>query len=461
MRIAYFSPLPPQRSGIADYSAELLPYLARQAEIELFIDSGYQPIPEIAQAFPVHNYRKFPRLAQKQDYDVCLYQMGNHAGFHEYIYRMLLEHPGIVVLHEYVLQHFIQGITLLREDAQGYVEEMRYCYGRTGAYLAQQMIAVNWSVDPWAYPLFERVVDASLGLIVHNEYTRQRVLESRPLARISKINHHLCLTALPTDTGDALRGALGLSPEAFVVGSFGFVASPKRLEVSLRAFARFRREFPEATYVLVGEVLPSADIERLIEATSLGDKVILTGYVDLKKLLQYMAVVDLAINLRFPTGGETSGSAIRLMGLGKPVIMSNTGSFAEYPDDCCIKIDVDEQEEEMLLAMMRALAANEDLRRQIGANARHYMQTQHTMEGAAQGYIDFIRDILALLPQPFAAAPPLVKPAEDDVLAGLVADVAAEMVDMGIGEADEGILRAVAQAIAELTAPDASKGRNL
>lgn len=451
MRIAYFSPLPPQRSGIADYSAELLPYLARQAEIELFIDSGYQIVPEIAQAFPVHDYRKFPRLAQKRGYDVCLYQMGNHAGFHEYIYRMLLEHPGIVVLHEYVLQHFIQGITLLRGDQQGYVEEMRYCYGQTGAYLAQQMIEVNGSVDPWAYPLFERVVDASLGLIVHNEYTRQRVLESRPMARISKVNHHLCLDALPTDTNDKSRSALDLPPEAFVVGSFGFVASPKRLEVSLRAFARFRREFPDAIYVIVGQVLPSADIERLIEAAGLGDKVILTGYVDLKKLLQYMAVVDLAINLRFPTGGETSGSAIRLMGLGKPVIMSNAGSFAEYPDDCCIKIDVDEMEEEILLAMMRTLATDEDLRRQIGTNAQRYIQTHHTLEGSAQGYIDFIRDILVSPLQPFAVMPPLTKPAEDDVLTGLIADVAAEMVDLGIGETDEAILQEIAEAISEIS----------
>lgn len=451
MRVAYFSPLPPQRSGIADYSAELLPYLTRQAEIELFIDSGHRPIPEITKQFPVHNYRKFPTLAKQRSYDVCLYHMGNHAHFHEYIYRTLLKYPGIVVLHEYVLQHFIQGITLLRGDQPGYVEEMRYCYGRTGAYLAQQLLDINQAVDPWAYPLFERVVDASLGIIVHNEHSRQRVLASRPLARIGKINAPMYL-----DTGAKLakgeRAALGLSPEAFVVGSFGFVASPKRLEVSLRAFARFRREFPEAIYVLVGEVLPSADIDRLIEATGLGDGVILTGYVDLEKFLQYMATVDLAINLRFPTGGETSASAIRLMGLGKPVIMSNAGSFAEYPDDCCIKIDVDEMEEETLLAMMRALAADEDLRRQIGVNAQRYIQTYHTLEGSAQGYIDFIQDTLTSPPRPFATVPPLVKPAEDDVLTGLIADVAAEMVDLGIGETDEGILRDVAQSIVDLGA---------
>jgi glycosyltransferase involved in cell wall biosynthesis len=245
---------------------------------------------------------------------------------------------------------------------------------------------------------------------------------------------------------------LGLSPEAFVVGSFGFVASPKRLEVSLRAFARFRREFPDAIYVIVGQVLPSADIERLIEAAGLGDKVVLTGYVDLEQLLHYMATVDLAINLRFPTGGETSGSAIRLMGLGKPVIMSNAGSFAEYPDDCCIKIDVDEQEEEMLLVMMRALAADERLRRQIGVNAQRYIQTHHTLERSAQGYIDFIQDIITSPPRPFATVPPLTKPAEDDVLTGLIADVAAEMVDLGIGETDEGILRDVAQSIVDLGA---------
>ena len=58
MKLAYFSPLSPQRSGIADYSAELLPYLAMGAEITLFVD-GFQPANrELTSRFEVLDYRR-------------------------------------------------------------------------------------------------------------------------------------------------------------------------------------------------------------------------------------------------------------------------------------------------------------------------------------------------------------------------------------------------------------------
>ncbi len=447
MRIAYFSPLPPQHSGIADYSAELLPYLACQAEIDLFIGDGYRPTAAISQQFAVHSYRKFSQMAS--DYDVYLYHMGNDAFFHEYIYQTLLEYPGIVVCHEYVLQHFIQGITLQRGDRQRYVAEMRYGYGQTGARLAHLLLETNQGVDPYTHPLFERAVDASLGVIVHNECTKQRILESRPLARVGK-TPHMYFGAQTSAAPDVCRDRLGLSQENFIIGSFGVIASPKRLETSLRAFARFRYAFPDAIYVLVGEVLPSSNVRSLIQDLELQHNVIITGYVDMETFLQYMGAVDLALNLRFPTGGETSGSLIRLMNMSKPVIVSNSGSFAEYPDDCCVKIDVDELEEETLLVMMHVLASDEALRRQIGTNARRHIQTHHSMEKTVQGYIDFIQDVSSSPPQPFAVVPPLVEPDEDDIRTGLIADVSAELTDLGIGETDEDVLQEIARTINEL-----------
>ena len=446
MRLAYFSPLPPLRSGIADYSRELLPFLARYAEIELFIDDGYQPIQALAAQYAVHNYRAFASLASRQPFDAVLYHVGNNAQYHESIYHTLLKYPGIVVLHEYVLQHLVQGITLARGKPQAYQQEMRYCYGRTGARLARLMIDTGWSVDAWSYPLFERAVDASLGIIVHNEYTRQRVLASRPLARVAQVNFPFCPDALPDANA---RMALELPEDAFVVASFGFITPQKRLEVSLRAFARLRQAIPHAVYVLVGEISPHYDVQPILDS-ELGEGVILTGRVGLDAFLQYMVAADLAVNLRYPTAGETSATLIRLMGLGKPVIVSNVGAFAEFPDDCCAKVDVDEAEEEMLLAVMRALADDRDLRCQMGANAQHYIQAHHTLEGAAQGYTEFIRDVIASPPMPLAAAAPLDWPSEDDVLAGLIADVAAEMVDLGISEEDRDLMRAMASAIVEL-----------
>ena len=118
----------------------------------------------------------------------------------------------------------------------------------------------------------------------------------------------------------------------------------------------------------------------------------------------------MTINLRYPSAGETSGTLIRLLGLGKAVVVSNTGAFAEIPDDCCAKIDLDATEEELLFAVLRALATDPELRRRMGENARRHIATHHSLEGSARAYADFVRATVAARPEPFragaAARPP-------------------------------------------------------
>ncbi|HBL31843.1 MAG TPA: glycosyl transferase family 1, partial [Acidobacteria bacterium] len=93
------------------------------------------------------------------------------------------------------------------------------------------------------------------------------------------------------------------------------------------------------------------------------------GRTELDRFLLHMLAADLTINLRYPSAGETSGTLIRLLGMGKPVIVSHTGAFSEIPDDCCAKIDLDETEEELLAAVLLRLATDEPLRRRMGENA--------------------------------------------------------------------------------------------
>ncbi|MFH1928898.1 MAG: glycosyltransferase [Chloroflexota bacterium] len=451
MRLAYFSPLPPASSGIADYSHELLPYLARYAEIDLFVDEGFTPAKEISKRFPIQSYRDYGSLRQTEGYEATIYHIGNDTRYHEHIYHTALKYPGIVVLHEYMLQHLVQGMTLARGNPEGYVEEMRYCYGRTGERLARLQINTGRGVDVWAWPLFERIVDASLGVVVHSEHARQQILARRPQARVAKINSH-CSENILTGQYEsplAAREALGLPRDAFIVASFGLITPHKRVEVALRAFARLHRRFPDAKLLLVGAVSPLYDIQSILDG-GLREGVTVTRRVNMESFLQYMIASNLAVNLRYPTGGETSATLIRLLGFGKPVIVSNVGSFVEYPDDCCAKVDVGDEEEDTLYAMMSALATDEGLRRQLGDNAHRYIQTHHTLESSAQGYIGFIQDILASPPRPSSVIPSMVRPIGDDVLAGLISDIAAEMVGLGIRDGDETILREIATALVGL-----------
>ena len=394
MRIAYFSPLNPQPTGIADYSEELLPYLAHLTELDLFVDDYAPSNPAIAEQFQVFEHRRFPELQQQRHYDACLYHMGNNPS-HEYIYCTLLQYPGITVLHDHVLHKFFRATSLGKRQPAAYVREMGYCYGWQGFDLAHWAMRHTQTFPDYAHPLVDRVIDASLGIIVHSKYLRRLIATAHPNTPIAKINHHLSLKALEDPPAPAqLRASLGLRDDQLVVASFGHVAPTKRLDVVLRAFARLRREFPQAVYLLVGGVVPQYDISRVIRELALEDAVVATGHVALDDFQYYMTIADVCVSLRFPTAGETSGSLIRTMGIGKPVIVSNAGAFSELPDDCCIKVNVGPGEEDSLLAQLLSLARNPDLRRQVGLNAQRYVQTNHRIEDSAREYAAFIEQCL-------------------------------------------------------------------
>jgi glycosyltransferase involved in cell wall biosynthesis len=441
------------KSGIADYSAELLPHLAEHCEIELIVDEGFRPDDRLASRFPIHGARALPGLLARGRFDAVLYQLGNNRDYHASIYRSLIDHPGVVVLHEYVIHHLARDLTLFAGDPEAYVREMRYAYGKTGEAMARRCVDTGVPLDPWSYPLFERAVDASRGVIVHNHFTRDRVLASRPLARIATVPHHLSLEGMPEVSPEEARRALGIEPGTFAVATFGFLTASKRPEVLLRAFARLRREVPAVRLLIVGEVSPHFELDRVL-TPELRAGVTITGRLELDRFLLYMRACDVAVNLRHPTAGETSGTVIRLLGLGKPLIVNETGSFAEIPDDACAKVPLDstgdKSEEDLLLAYLRALAADEPLRRRMGENARRHMELHHGLAASARGYADFLRDTIANGAAPFRAVPPLVAYPEDDLLSDLVRDASAEMVDLGIEEGEDDLLREIAAAIVEV-----------
>lgn len=449
MRIAYYSPLPPQKSGIADYSAELLPHLAEHCEIELIVDEGVRPAAGLAARFPVHGHRALPGLLAAGRFDAVLYQLGNNRDYHASIYRSLIDHPGVVVLHEYVIHHLLRDLTLSVGDPEGYVREMRHAYGRSGEAMARRCVETGVPLDMWSYPLFERAVDASLGVIVHNQFTRDRVLASRPLARTAVIPHHLSLEGLPEVPAAAARAALGIAPEDFAVATFGFLTPSKRPGVLLRAFARLRREVPAARLLIVGEVSPHFDFDQVF-TPELREGVTVTGRLEIDRFLLYMRACDVAVNLRHPTAGETSGTVVRLLGMGKPLIVNETGSFAEIPGYCCAKVPLDPMEEDLLVAYLRLLAGDEPLRRRMGENARRHMALHHSLAGSARAYAGFLRETVESGARPFRAVPPLEAYPEDDLLSDLVRETTAEMVDLGIGEGEEELLEEVAGAIVEV-----------
>jgi glycosyltransferase involved in cell wall biosynthesis len=394
VKIAYFSPVSPQRSGIADYSEkEVLPYLSEYADIDIFVDDGVSPSNKFIQEnFKVLSYQEYTKKNRR--YDMSLYHMGNND-LHEYIYNTLIKYPGICVFHDIYLHGFLWSSTIARKDQARYVEEFRYCYGEQGEAIAKN--AITGGIYPeFNYPLIKRMIDNSVGIMCHSEFAVGKVLsEGSPLS-MCKIDQPITSSNIfknsLSEDKDQLKQKLGLGNKHPIITSFGFISSHKRYHILLNAFKEFLIDQPNSVLILIGDDL--VGIDKLISNLELKKQVIKTGYISYKMLVQYLTVSDFCINLRYPTAGETSRSVLQIMAAEKPVIVSNVGWFSEIPDNCCLKVDVDSYEEDILLEYMKLLASDERLRKQIGKNAREYVQKEHDPKKIARELYIFIKNVL-------------------------------------------------------------------
>src|SRR5262245_54398318 len=137
MRVALFSPLPPARSGIADYAEALAGPLRERVELELF-----------SQPAPSYDPSRF---------DIALYQIGNN-GYHDFVYETALRHPGVVVMHESNLHHLITDVTIKRGDWDAYVRECEYQDGEKARAFAEHVRKLEVGPDYEALPMTRRLL---------------------------------------------------------------------------------------------------------------------------------------------------------------------------------------------------------------------------------------------------------------------------------------------------------------
>jgi len=320
VRVAYYSPLPPETSGIADYSALLLPALRERIEVEVVRRGRTKP----------------PRGT-----DVSLYHVGNSPEAHAWIVDALRRRPGVVVLHELVLHHLIAGMTIGRKDGRGYLDALERDSGLPGRLLAHGVLEGRvpplWEVRPEDFPLAGEVLDCATGLIVHSRYAEdgaRRLGYEGPLWRIPH-------PAWPAP--EVVPAAVDGSP---LIGCFGHLNASKRIPQLLEAF----RLLPDtARLLLVGPVSHRYDLDAVLDRYG-ADRVTREEYVPEARLWSLMAACDVLVSLRAPTMGETSGSALRALSLGKPLVVSDVGWFSEL--EGAARIPVGDGEVEALFAAL-------------------------------------------------------------------------------------------------------------
>ena len=357
MTVGYYSPLPPARTGIADYAAALLTALQRRGTVKI----------------------------APQRCDLGLYHIGNNA-LHSAIYRRAIEHPGIVVLHDAVLHHFLLG----ELDEQAYVEEFTYNYGEWTRAFARELWAqrAGSGADEryFRYPMLRRLTERARAVVVHNPAAAKAVLEHAPGARVMEIPHLYAPPALPGEGAvTRYRQRVGIEAGVFFFGVFGHLRESKRLASVVSAFERLHAERPDTALLIAGG-FASRDLERTLEPLGTAPGLVRLPYLSEAEFWLAASAVDACVNLKYPAAGETSGIAIRLMGLGKPVFLTEGEETSRYPADACIRVEAGTGERDSLWGHMILLTSMTDVAGDIGGRGAGHIQSHHQVEQAADAY---------------------------------------------------------------------------
>ncbi len=361
MTVGLYAPLPPARTGVADYAAALLPALRACGPVEIF---------------PEHC-------------DAPFYHLGNNS-LHAEIYRRALRQPGVVVLHDAVLHHFLLG-QLGRAD---YIEEFVYNYGAWNRGLAEEFWRARAGSGAdhryFRYPMLKRIAACSRAVVVHNPAAARSVRQHAPGVPVVEMPFPFQPPDLPTG-GEAARyrQRVGLSAGAFVFGVFGFLRESKRLLAILETFARLHAEQP-GTALLVAGSFVSSDLERAASSLLAAPGVVRLPYLPPREFWLAASAVDACINLRYPAAGETSAITIQLMGLGKPVLLTTAEECARFPEDACLRIASGLEERESLWRHMVLLTSIPGVACAIGHQGASFIREHHPLDRVARKFWDLL-----------------------------------------------------------------------
>ena len=460
VRLAWFSPWPPQPSGIAGRSAEVVPQLAARAHaIDVFVDEAVVAVSPCQPDAPpapgdvrISSAHDFVWRHATAPYDLVIYQIGN-SRLHEFIWPYLFRWPGLVVLHDARLHHARGRALLMRQKKQAYRDEFSFDHPDAADGAAELGVRGYGGVFYYQWPMVRAVIDASRLVAAHSRGAQAVLAETaapRPVQYIALGSGRLEPT--PPDRVAAVRAAWNVGPDDIVFGIFGGLTPDKRIEPILRAFAASRAALPNARLVVGGAVAVDLELDQTIAALGLGDVTKRLGTLDDEEFEDSIAAIDVSLNMRWPTALEMSGPWLQAIASGRPTVMIDHAHLADIPtldprtwhrhapgaqsmdadmEAVGVAIDILDEEHSLRLAM-EMLGRNAALRARLGAAARRYWEREHTLERMTDDYQRAIARAGAM------TAPNVVLPAHlrPDPLA-LARRLAAPFGDAGLAAIEE------------------------
>lgn len=407
MRLAWFSPWPPQRSGVAGRSAELVSALAARGHaIDVFVDASRVTIERGASEAPapgrvrVLSAHDFLWRAARGQYDLPVYQIGN-SHLHRYIWPYAFRCSGLVVVHDARVHHARAEALLSQHRTSDYRDEFAWCHPDVHADAAE--LAVLGIDGPFFFqwPMVRGVVETARLVAAHSAGAARLIAGEWP-------HRPVMLVALGEgpDRPDLegwrrqFRRAHHLPETAVVFGVHGGLTGEKRVLEVLAAFSATRPWADDARLLLVGTADATLGLEHRIARMGLEDVVHQFPSLAADDFDRSIAACDVTLNLRWPSALETSGPWVRSLAMSRasvildlphqghlPVLDPRTWKRHAPTDDLeagadaraiAVAIDVADLDHSLRIAMRR-LATDAALRDRLGGQARRWWEREHTV----------------------------------------------------------------------------------
>ncbi|MDQ0016917.1 glycosyltransferase involved in cell wall biosynthesis [Variovorax boronicumulans] len=395
-RLAYVSPLPPERSGIANYSAELLPELAKFYDIELITDLKAIDKRELPVSFPLRTVEWF--RTNGSAFDRVLYHFGN-SEFHQHMFGLLQEIPGVVVLHDFYLSGVQAHREIVGKEHFNWTHALYESHGYRA--VADRAHAADSAEVVFRYPCNFDVLRLASGVVVHSQYSAMLGTEwfGPTLADKWALIPHLRVIPESIESARArARADLGLDSEEFLVCAFGLLGPTKLNHRLHEAWLKSSlAQDPKCRLVFVGENEKGPygqRLERAIGQAQGRSGVSITGWADSETFHRYLSAADVAVQLRTLSRGETSGTVLDAMSRGVPTIVNANGSMASLPTDAVMMLP-DEFTNDELIAMLEKLRHSPEAAKALGQRGKHRIETAHAPAACAQAYSDAIESFAA------------------------------------------------------------------
>ena len=383
MKWNWFCPLPPAKTGIADYAAKILPSFGAHAELTLWTDQDEWD-PSIARYGTVRRYdaARVP-WGDLNRADLNIYHIGNHPDFHGGIWQVARTCPGLVVLHDPSLHHFFGALYRERGNMRSaYLQLMRRYYGEASMAVAVAFFdrAISTEFMAEHFPLTWHALENALGVIVHSykAFSELKAAERLPSAYIP-------LPYLPKNFVAPTNKPSRNDIMRIVV--FGFLGRNRRLDQILQAIAGLERR-DRICLEICGEVFDGKQTSALIAKLRLGEIVRLRGFLSNEDLETVLSRSDLALNLRYPSMGEASLSQLRIWEHALPTVVTQVGWYATLPEDavCFVR---PEQEIEDIQRHLNALLDDPERFERMGERGRVLLETNHSPATYAKTLAEF------------------------------------------------------------------------